>query len=123
MDFPNMYRQSIGRIKNSETYFTIKFMKIENRKIGKVEGRFYHTPNGLYPSVTTMLGFTKDDKGVVEWRKRVGDRQADYISKTATNIGTQFHQVCEDFLNGKGYIKAKHPVANNLFYKVQILNN
>ena len=67
--------------------------KTVNRK------RFYQTPSGkLYPSITTVLQKQKM-KGLMEWRKRVGDDVANYIARTAANRGTKVHHMCEDFLN------------------------
>ena len=64
-------------------------------------GRGYETPDGnLYPSITTILSI-RNKKGLHEWRKRVGEDVANYISRTAANRGTAVHQMCEDFLNNQ----------------------
>ena len=60
--------------------------------------RFYVTPDGLYPSITTVLNVRKRE-GLAEWRKRVGEDVANYIARTAATRGTKVHQMCEDFLN------------------------
>jgi ATP-dependent exoDNAse (exonuclease V) beta subunit len=62
--------------------------------------RVYKTPSGKsYPSVTTVTGLhTK--QGIMEWRKRVGEAEANRISTTAANRGTRIHQLCEDYLLG-----------------------
>ena len=68
--------------------------KTVNRK------RFYVTPTGLYPSITTVLGVRKDkQKGLQEWRNRVGNDVANHIMRTAASRGTAVHHMCEDFLN------------------------
>ena len=61
--------------------------------------RFYLTPDGgKYPSITTVLGwFSK--KGIMEWRKRVGEAEANKISTQAARSGTSVHQMAEDHLN------------------------
>tara|TARA_B100000902_G_scaffold6649_1_gene8598 strand:- start:2412 stop:3089 length:678 start_codon:yes stop_codon:yes gene_type:complete len=63
--------------------------------------RYYVTPSGeKYPSITTVLGhFNK--KGILEWRKRVGEKEANRISTQASRRGTKVHQMCEDFINNK----------------------
>jgi hypothetical protein len=67
--------------------------KTVNRK------RFYVAPDGsLYPSITTVLS-VRSKEGLAEWRKRVGNDVANYISRTAATRGTKVHQMCEDFLN------------------------
>jgi len=63
--------------------------------------RLYHLPNGDWvPSITTVTGFFKKDK-ILEWRKRVGEEKANQISRKAAARGTDFHQVCQDYLENK----------------------
>ena len=68
--------------------------------------RFYDTPTGLYPSITTVLGARKEkQKGLQEWRNRVGNDVANHIMRSAAGRGTAVHHMCEDFLNNKEIIK------------------
>ena len=61
--------------------------------------RFYITPEGeKYPSITTVLSARKKE-GLMEWRKKVGDKVANYIAGKAASRGTKVHQMCEDYLN------------------------
>ena len=61
--------------------------------------RLYETPEGnKYPSITTVLS-VRNKKGLMEWRKRVGDEVANHISRTAAARGTKVHHMCEDYLN------------------------
>ena len=62
--------------------------------------RFYVTPNGVYPSITTVLNVRKRE-GLAQWRKRVGHDVANYIARTAATRGTKVHHMCEDFLNNQ----------------------
>jgi len=74
--------------------------KTVNRK------RFYVTPTGLFPSITTVLGARKEkQKGLAKWRERVGNDVANHIMRTAAGRGTAVHHMCEDFLNNKDVIK------------------
>lgn len=61
-------------------------------------GRYYDTPKGYYPSVTTVLGILSK-KGIAEWRRRVGEAEANRISTQAARRGTEVHQMCEDYVN------------------------
>jgi CRISPR/Cas system-associated exonuclease Cas4 (RecB family) len=62
-------------------------------------GRRYFTPEGkAYPSITTILG-QLSKKGIMEWRKRVGEEEANKISRQASTRGTAVHQLCEDYIN------------------------
>ena len=68
--------------------------------------RFYDTPTGFYPSITTVLGVRKEKKeGLRLWRERVGNDVANHIMRTAAGRGTAVHHMCEDFLNNKDVIK------------------
>ena len=62
-------------------------------------GRKYFTPEGgSYPSITTVLGaFNK--KGIMEWRKRVGEEEANKISHQAAVRGTAVHKLAEDYID------------------------
>lgn len=63
--------------------------------------RYYTTPEGnKYPSVTTMLGhFGK--KQINEWRKRIGEENANQISKAAASRGTKLHNIIEKYLGNE----------------------
>ena len=61
--------------------------------------RLYETPEGdLYPSITTVLSIRKKE-GLFEWRKKVGNEVANYVSGKAARRGAKVHQMCEDYLN------------------------
>ena len=63
--------------------------------------RVYLTPDGeKTPSVTTILGATKDQTHLIEWRKRVGEENAAQITKEASGVGTAMHNNLERFLAG-----------------------
>ena len=60
--------------------------------------RVYETPTGKkYPSVTTVTGLLKK-QAILEWRKKVGDEEANRISSTAARRGTRLHTLCEKHL-------------------------
>jgi hypothetical protein len=61
--------------------------------------RYYVTPEGFkYPSITTVLS-QYNIKHIMEWRARVGEEQANKISRQAAGRGTRIHKICEDYLN------------------------
>ena len=63
--------------------------------------RFYVTPEeNYYPSITTVLSI-RNKKGLMEWRKRVGNDVANYVGRTAAARGTKVHHMCEDYLNNQ----------------------
>jgi len=79
--------------------------------------RFYAAPNGMsYPSITTVLGKQPGkQKGLQEWRKRVGATQAGIISGKAARRGTHFHYCVEDYLKNQT-IGDEHKEKNFLAY-------
>jgi len=63
-------------------------------------GRTYYTPDGNFPSITTLLSKTSDNQiWLQKWRERVGEEEADRISKEATNRGTLIHEYAERYFN------------------------
>ena len=80
--------------------FTHKAVKLPNLVTQTLnKKRFYRTPEGaMLPSITTVLSIRKKD-GLIEWRKRVGDDVANYISGNAVRRGIKIHEMCEDYLN------------------------
>ena len=80
--------------------FTHKVVKLPNLVTTTLnKKRFYNTPEGaMLPSITTVLSIRKKD-GLIEWRKRVGDDVANYISGNAVRRGIKIHEMCEDYLN------------------------
>ena len=63
-------------------------------------GRLYSTPDGSFPSVTTVLSILTED-AIAAWRARVGEEEANKISHKASSRGTKVHSIIEDYLNGK----------------------
>lgn len=62
-------------------------------------GRKYFTPEGnAYPSITTVLGALSKE-AILDWRKKVGEEEADRISRRATIRGTAVHKLAEDYLD------------------------
>ena len=62
--------------------------------------RHYETPNGSYPSITTVLSI-RNKEGIYEWRKRVGNEEANRITKRAVTRGTHFHNLLEQYFLGE----------------------
>ncbi len=84
--------------------------------------RFYKTPEGLlYPSVTTITSQHGKDK-ILEWRKRVGEEEANRISTKASSRGTRVHKICENYLNNEDdYARKTMPDSIVMFKSLQPL--
>ena len=63
------------------------------------EGRTYFTPDGNYPSITTILGKTANNMWLQKWKNKVGEEEAARISKKATDRGTLVHKYAERYFN------------------------
>jgi genome maintenance exonuclease 1 len=75
----------------------------------------------MYESVTTALGNQPGKKeGLMEWRRRIGEAEANRISRKAAGRGTAVHQIIEDYLNNlDDPIKDKMPDAVVMFKQLQ----
>lgn len=82
--------------------------------------RYYTTPTGeKYPSVTTVLG-SRDKRWLYEWRKKVGEEEANRISQRASNRGTRLHKICEDYIRNKeDFCGNQPPLAVDMFRSIQ----
>ena len=47
------------------------------------KGRRYRVGDSFYPSVTTVIGYSKKD-AIVKWRKKVGEEEANKITTRAS---------------------------------------
>ena len=80
-------------------HVSVNLPKLETITINRK--RFYVTPqNNYYPSITTVLSIRKKE-GLIEWRKRVGDKVANYVASKAAARGTKVHHMCEDYLHNE----------------------
>ena len=65
--------------------------------------RLYETPDGWFPSVTTVLKATADDakmETLRQWRLRLGDCEADKVMADASRRGNALHLAIENYLSG-----------------------
>lgn len=86
--------------------------KYQYEKLKRVESngsRLYDTPAGKVASVTTILDSTKDKTHLIEWRRRVGDAEANRISAESAGLGTLMHTHLEYHVLGH-----ERPKGNNL---------
>ena len=86
--------------------------------------RYYQLPDGTrLPSVTTVIG-AKGKQAIMEWRKRVGEEQANKISRQASSRGTNLHTLCEKYLNNdEKYFMSAMPDAFQMFKSIKPLLN
>jgi genome maintenance exonuclease 1 len=64
-------------------------------------GRVYVTPSGkAYPSITTVLG-VRGKEALFEWRRRVGEEEANRVGRHAATRGSALHTIAERYLNNE----------------------
>ena len=63
--------------------------------------RLYKLPNGEWvTSITSVTSFYNRDV-FIKWRQRVGDEEANRITKRATTRGTDFHEAAHAYLENR----------------------
>ena len=68
--------------------------------------------NQPVPSVTTVLSDTGDKTALINWRKRVGDAEANRVSKEAAGLGTKVHNALEKYVLKEDYdIKGNNHIS------------
>ena len=63
--------------------------------------RYYKVPDTdkYFPSVTSITSF-KNAQFFKEWRTKIGEDEANRITARATQRGTTFHSIAEDYIRG-----------------------
>ena len=90
---------SIGKpIKWNSKYTYVDASRIEDQGT-----RLYNVNGSRLPSVTTILGATKDQQFLKEWKAKVGEAEADRIKNLSSRRGTSMHKFLEHYVQGTGY--------------------
>jgi len=86
----------------------------------KSTGRTYRTPDGKqYPSITTVLSLLSRE-AIQAWRARVGEEEANKISRQASGRGTAVHDLLERYVdNDPEFDKGIMPNIMQSFYDVR----
>ena len=100
-----------------------KYPYKQYNRFSDTTGRKYLVDNVKVPSVTTILSATKDMRQLNNWRRRVGEKEADRIMNQASTIGTEMHQVLEYYLSGGGYYNDMEEGAKPRMMAKTILDN
>ena len=87
-------------IPKSEKYNYINGKQITDHETGT---RVYEINNYRLPSVTTILGATKNQQFLKDWKAKVGEQEAERIKKLSSRRGTSMHKFLEHYILGTGY--------------------
>lgn len=107
----------------SDYLFDFNLIEFTELNTEEVNGkRHYVTPEGYkYPSVTTVLSEMSDKSGIEEWRKRVGEEEANRVTTKATIRGTKIHAMCEDYIQSQQTVDPSEimPVDTMMFKQIK----
>ena len=87
--------------KKSNRYSYIQGKQITDPGTGK---RVYEISNYRLPSVTTILGATKNQDFIKKWKAKVGEQEAERIKNHSSSRGTCMHKFLEHHVLGTGCV-------------------
>ena len=84
------------------TFVDVPLKELEVEPVNKNGVRFYPIPGAdkYYPSVTSITSF-KNPQFFKDWRNKIGENEANRITARATQRGTAFHNLAEDYFKGE----------------------
>jgi len=90
---------NIGKaIKHSDKYNYVSGTRVDDHGT-----RTYDVNGYRLPSVTTILGATKDQQFLKDWKAKVGEAEAERIKNVSSSRGTAMHKFLENHITGVGY--------------------
>ena len=98
-EFHNIGNEIKG-IKKSNKYNYIRGTSTTDQETGT---RFYDVNGSRLPSVTTILGASKDQQFLKDWKAKVGEQEAERIKNLSSRRGTAMHKFLEHYILGTGY--------------------
>ena len=102
-----------------------RFQYVSGKQItdGDTGKRVYEISNYRLPSVTTILGATKNTDFLKKWKAKVGESEAERIKIHSSSRGTAMHKFLESYVEGVGYDdltgigQEARPMANKIIEK------
>ncbi|AHB81059.1 exonuclease [Synechococcus phage S-MbCM100] len=83
-------------------FIDTNIQQIDVEPVNRDGTRFYPIPGAdkYYPSVTSVTSF-KNAQFFKKWRAKIGENEANRITARATQRGTAFHALTEDYFKGE----------------------
>lgn len=100
--------------------FTHNHVDIPELSRETIDGvRYYTVPDSdgelvKLVSITSVTSHWSRER-IAEWRARVGEEEANKVSRQATTRGTDMHLLTEHYINNEPLPKAKVPISQILF--------
>ena len=80
-----------------------KYTYVDSTRIEEHGSRLYDVNGTRLPSVTTILGKTKNQQFIKDWKAKVGEQEAERIKNVSSSRGTAMHKFLENHITGVGY--------------------
>ncbi len=90
----------VSKLKKANKYNYLEGKQITDEESGS---RIYDFNGSRLPSVTTILGKTKNQQFLKDWKAKVGEQEAERIKTLSSNRGTAMHKFLEHYILGTGY--------------------
>jgi len=90
----------VSSLKKSNKYNYLEGKQITDEESGS---RVYDFNGSRLPSVTTILGKTKNQQFLKDWKAKVGEERAEQIKNHSSRRGTSMHKFLESHITGVGY--------------------
>jgi len=90
----------VSTLKKSNKYNYLEGKQITDEESGN---RVYDFNGSRLPSVTTILGKTKNQQFLKDWKAKVGEERAEQIKNHSSRRGTSMHKFLESHVTGVGY--------------------
>jgi len=87
-------------MRKNDKYQYVSGKQITDPDTGK---RVYEISSYRLPSVTTILGATKNQEFLKQWKAKVGEKRAEKIKNLSSRRGTAMHKFIESYVDGVGY--------------------
>jgi genome maintenance exonuclease 1 len=87
-----------------------------------VDGKRYYTlaDGRKFRSVTTVISEKSDKTALLEWRKRVGEKEANRVTALAASRGTAVHSIAEKYvLNKDDYAEGSKSIDLHMFHQIK----
>ena len=92
--------KAVKGMKKTNKYNYLEGKQITDEKSGN---RVYDFNGSRLPSVTTILGKTKNQQFLKDWKAKVGEERAEQIKNHSSRRGTSMHKFLESHITGVGY--------------------
>tara|TARA_B100001778_G_scaffold329682_1_gene331045 strand:+ start:773 stop:1456 length:684 start_codon:yes stop_codon:yes gene_type:complete len=107
-------------------YWNKKFSYPTSSRVTINGSRYYNINNTKLPSVTEILKATESEekkKSLLQWRQKIGDKEADRIMITSSNRGTEMHKNIEQYLIGQSNIELSSDISESKIMSDKIISS